>query len=135
MTVCAPMNVQGTINFDDIYIITDLMESDLDRILSSNQPLASAHFQYFLYQILRGVKYLHGANVLHRDLKPSNLLVNANCDLKICDFGLARGVDAEFGAFAFVLRSPTRKNSLLCCRGRSYRIRGHPMVSSTRATL
>lgn len=46
--------------------------------------------QYFLYQILRGLKYIHSANVIHRDLKPSNLLLNANCDLKICDFGLAR---------------------------------------------
>lgn len=41
-------------------------------------------------QILRGLKYTHAANVLHRDLKPSNLLLNASCDLKICDFGLAR---------------------------------------------
>lgn len=46
--------------------------------------------QYFLYQILRGLKYVHSANVLHRDLKPSNLLLNANCDLKVGDFGLAR---------------------------------------------
>jgi serine/threonine protein kinase len=46
--------------------------------------------QYFIYQILRGLKYIHSAHVLHRDLKPSNLLLNANCDLKICDFGLAR---------------------------------------------
>ncbi|KAL7593151.1 hypothetical protein Lser_V15G34051 [Lactuca serriola] len=45
---------------------------------------------YFLYQLLRGLKYIHSANVIHRDLKPSNLLLNANCDLKICDFGLAR---------------------------------------------
>lgn len=49
------------------------------------------HFlQYFLYQLLRGLKYVHSANVLHRDLKPSNLLLDANCDLKIADFGLAR---------------------------------------------
>lgn len=42
-------------------------------------------------QVLRGLKYLHSANVLHRDLKPGNLLVNATtCQLKICDFGLAR---------------------------------------------
>lgn len=41
-------------------------------------------------QILRGLKYVHTANVLHRDLKPSNLLLNASCDLRICDFGLAR---------------------------------------------
>jgi mitogen-activated protein kinase 1/3 len=43
-----------------------------------------------VHQILRGLVYLHSANVVHRDLKPSNLLVNKNCDLKICDFGLAR---------------------------------------------
>ncbi len=46
-------------------------------------------------QILRGLKYLHSANVIHRDLKPSNILVNKNCDLKICDFGLARGFRSQ----------------------------------------
>ncbi|KAJ0412260.1 hypothetical protein ATCC90586_006646 [Pythium insidiosum] len=88
--ILIPPNV---IDFSDIYIVTDLMESDLERIISSSQPLSDAHFQYFLYQILRGMKYIHSANVLHRDLKPSNLLVNSNCDLSICDFGLARGVE------------------------------------------
>jgi serine/threonine protein kinase len=48
-----------------------------------------------VYQLLRGMKYIHSANVLHRDLKPSNLLLNSNCDLKICDFGLSRGVEDE----------------------------------------
>ena len=47
------------------------------------------------FQVLRGLKYVHTANVLHRDLKPSNLLLNASCDLKICDFGLARTRCAE----------------------------------------
>ncbi len=58
--------------------------------------LGSEHVCYFLYQILRGLKYIHSANVLHRDLKPSNLLLNTNCDLKICDFGLARIADPSF---------------------------------------
>jgi serine/threonine protein kinase len=52
------------------------------------------HTQY--HQVLRGLKFIHSANVLHRDMKPSNLLVNANCDLAICDFGLARGVEVEY---------------------------------------
>jgi len=71
------------------------METDLHRIIYSKQALSIDHVQYFVYQILRGLKYIHSANVLHRDLKPSNLLVNSNCDLKICDFGLARGVEDE----------------------------------------
>jgi mitogen-activated protein kinase 1/3 len=68
----------------------DLMDTDMYQILHSNQPLLPEHHRYFIYQLLRGLKYIHSANVLHRDLKPGNLLLNANCDLKICDFGLAR---------------------------------------------
>ncbi|XP_024366904.1 mitogen-activated protein kinase 4a [Physcomitrium patens] len=77
-------------NFNDVYIVYELMDTDLHQIIRSNQALTEDHCQYFLYQILRGLKYIHSANVLHRDLKPTNLLVNANCDLKIADFGLAR---------------------------------------------
>ncbi|CAA3006263.1 mitogen-activated kinase homolog MMK2 [Olea europaea subsp. europaea] len=77
-------------NFNDVYIVYELMDTDLHNIIRSNQPLADDHCRYFLYQILRGLKYVHSANVLHRDLKPSNLLLNANYDLKIGDFGLAR---------------------------------------------
>jgi len=76
----------------DIYIVQSLMECDLHKLLRS-QRLSSDHICYFLYQILRGLKYIHSANVLHRDLKPSNILLNSNCDLKICDFGLSRVSD------------------------------------------
>ena len=80
----------GRTQFEEIYVVSELMETDLTSIIKSKQPLSDDHCQFFLYQILRGLKYLHTAGVLHRDLKPRNLLVNANCDLKICDFGLAR---------------------------------------------
>ena len=109
-------------DFKDLYIVQDLMDTDLHQIIRSSQPLSNDHLQFFIYQVgppetqppassvlsssqankgcisripcnlqvLRGLKYIHSANVLHRDLKPSNLLLNACCDLKICDFGLAR---------------------------------------------
>uniref|UniRef100_A0AAR5PGD0 Mitogen-activated protein kinase n=1 Tax=Dendroctonus ponderosae TaxID=77166 RepID=A0AAR5PGD0_DENPD len=76
--------------FQEIYVITELLQSDLHKIIVSHQPLSSDHIKVFLYQILRGLKYLHSARILHRDIKPGNLLVNSNCVLKICDFGLAR---------------------------------------------
>ncbi|KAB1215367.1 Mitogen-activated protein kinase 2 [Morella rubra] len=76
--------------FNDVYIVYELMDTDLHQIIRSDQPLTDDHCQYFLYQLLRGLKYVHSAKVLHRDLKPSNLLLNTNCDLKIGDFGLAR---------------------------------------------
>ena len=83
-------------DFNDVYLVYELMDTDLHQIVRSSQGLSDEHTQYFLYQILRGLKYVHTAKVMHRDLKPSNLLLNANCDLKICDFGLAR-TDAERG--------------------------------------
>nr|XP_054749222.1 uncharacterized protein LOC129254733 [Lytechinus pictus]XP_054749223.1 uncharacterized protein LOC129254733 [Lytechinus pictus] len=76
----------------DVYVVFDLMESDLHQIIHSNQPFSLEHIRFFLYQILRGLKYIHSADVIHRDLKPSNLLVNENCELKIGDFGMARGL-------------------------------------------
>ncbi|EGY20830.1 mitogen-activated protein kinase HOG1 [Verticillium dahliae VdLs.17] len=74
---------------DDIYFVTELLGTDLHHLLTS-RTLEKQFIQYFLYQIMRGLKYVHSAGVIHRDLKPSNILVNEDCDLKICDFGLAR---------------------------------------------
>ncbi|KAA8526728.1 hypothetical protein F0562_009043 [Nyssa sinensis] len=77
-------------DFRDIYVVFELMESDLHQVIKANDDLTHEHHRFFLYQMLRALKYMHTANVYHRDLKPKNILANANCKLKICDFGLAR---------------------------------------------
>uniref|UniRef100_A0A0D3CQQ4 mitogen-activated protein kinase n=1 Tax=Brassica oleracea var. oleracea TaxID=109376 RepID=A0A0D3CQQ4_BRAOL len=76
--------------FRDIYVVFELMESDLHQVIKANDDLTKEHHQFFLYQMLRALKFMHTANVYHRDLKPKNILANANCKLKVCDFGLAR---------------------------------------------
>ncbi|XP_020216206.1 mitogen-activated protein kinase 9 [Cajanus cajan] len=76
--------------FKDVYVVFELMESDLHQVIKANDDLTPEHYQFFLYQLLRGLKFIHSANVFHRDLKPKNILANADCKLKICDFGLAR---------------------------------------------
>ncbi|KAL6538298.1 Mitogen-activated protein kinase 19 [Orobanche gracilis] len=77
-------------DYRDIYVVFELMESDLHQVIKANDDLTHEHHRFFLYQMLRALKYMHTANVYHRDLKPKNILANANCKLKICDFGLAR---------------------------------------------
>ena len=66
------------------------MDTDLYTVIRACQPFSFSHCVFFLYQILRGLKYIHSARIIHRDLKPKNLLVNKSCDLRICDFGMAR---------------------------------------------
>eukprot|EP00049_Salpingoeca_infusionum_P026855 m.28495 g.28495 ORF g.28495 m.28495 type:complete len:360 (+) comp9044_c0_seq2:131-1210(+) len=73
----------------DLYLVTELMTTDLRHILESQQ-VSIEHTRYFLYQMLKALKYLHSAGIVHRDIKPENITVNENCDLKLVDFGLAR---------------------------------------------
>lgn len=112
----------------------ELMECDLAAIIRSGQPLTDAHFQSFIYQILCGLKYIHSANVLHRDLKPGNLLVNADCELKICDFGLARGfsLDPEENAGYMTGRDELEISYSVKRADMTLRIRRHKMVQSPR---
>jgi len=83
------INVLKADNDRDIYIVTDYMESDLHAVIRAN-ILEDIHKQYIIYQMLRCLKYMHTGHMLHRDIKPSNILLNSDCLVKVCDFGLAR---------------------------------------------
>jgi mitogen-activated protein kinase 1/3 len=79
-------------SFDTLYVVLELAESDLKKVIKSAIHLQIKHIQTVVYNLLCAVKYLHTANVIHRDLKPANVLVNEDCSVKICDFGLARSI-------------------------------------------
>jgi serine/threonine protein kinase len=75
-----------------LYLVFEYFNLDLKKYLDQNGgPLSPPMVKNLMYQVLQGLLHCHQRRIMHRDLKPSNILVNMNCDLKICDFGLARG--------------------------------------------
>uniref|UniRef100_A0A8C5TA54 Protein kinase domain-containing protein n=1 Tax=Malurus cyaneus samueli TaxID=2593467 RepID=A0A8C5TA54_9PASS len=76
----------------DIYLIFESMETDLHAVIKKGNLLKDIHKCYILYQLLKATKFIHSGNVIHRDQKPSNILLDAQCCVKLCDFGLARSL-------------------------------------------
>lgn len=79
-------------NFNTIFLIFEILASDLHKVIISNIHLSLFEIRHIVYNILCGIKYIHSCSVLHRDLKPGNILLGEGCRIKICDFGLARSV-------------------------------------------
>ncbi|NXM82123.1 MK15 kinase, partial [Oenanthe oenanthe] len=79
-------------NDKDIYLIFESMETDLHAVIKKGNLLKDIHKCYILYQLLKATKFIHSGNVIHRDQKPSNVLLDGQCCVKLCDFGLARSL-------------------------------------------
>ncbi|KAJ8273920.1 hypothetical protein GJAV_G00106940 [Gymnothorax javanicus] len=86
------LNVIRAHNDKDIYLVFEYMETDLHAVIKKGDLLKDVHQRYIIYQILTACKYLHSGNVIHRDQKPSNVLLDRDCRVKLCDFGLSRSL-------------------------------------------
>lgn len=79
-------------NFQEVSLVFEFVPSDFKKLLRQNLWLSEIHVKTLMYNSMMAMKYAHSAGVYHRDLKPANCLVNEDCIVKICDFGLARTV-------------------------------------------
>ena len=86
------LNVIKADNDKDIYLVFEFMDTDLHNVIKRGNILKDIHKRYIMYQLFKATKYLHSGNVIHRDYKPSNILLNAECFVKVADFGLARSL-------------------------------------------
>ncbi|XP_069771266.1 mitogen-activated protein kinase 15 [Narcine bancroftii] len=87
------LNVIRAANDRDIYLVFEYMETDLHAVIKKGNLLKDIHIRYILYQLLKATKFIHSGNVIHRDQKPSNILLDSDCFVKLCDFGLARCIN------------------------------------------
>jgi cyclin-dependent kinase len=74
-------------------LVFEFIDQDLKKLIDTTNGvgLDIKLVKSFLYQLIKGMEYIHKHKVLHRDLKPQNLLITKDNVLKIADFGLARG--------------------------------------------
>lgn len=79
-------------NFDEFYVVMEKADSDLKKIYKNNLSLDLVHIRTMLYNLLLALKYMHQSDIIHRDIKPANILVNENCTVKLCDYGLSRSI-------------------------------------------
>ncbi|KAF9626360.1 hypothetical protein IFM89_032776 [Coptis chinensis] len=101
----------------DLCFLMEYMEGgSLNDLLRCHGRLPENVLIGMAKRVLEGLKYLHGLHIVHRDIKPSNLLINAQGDVKIADFGVSRMIagtldasDSCQGTCAYM--SPERFNS------------------------
>ena len=98
--------------FDTLYVVMEYAESDLKKIIKSNINLEMLHSQTIVYNLLCSIKYMHESNVLHRDLKPANVLLNEDCTVKLCDYGLARSISGIASAELILKKSEKEDKDL-----------------------
>lgn len=85
------LNVLKADSDKDFYLVFGHMDTDL-HVVIRGKLLLDVHIRWVMYQLLLALACMHSGEVIHRDLKPSNILLNDNCDVRLCDFGLARSV-------------------------------------------
>lgn len=81
--------------FDELYLVLEIADSDLKKLIVTPIFLTEEHVKTILYNLLLGEKFIHDSGIIHRDLKPANCLLNQDCSVRICDFGLARTINEE----------------------------------------
>uniref|UniRef100_A0A8C9TS03 cyclin-dependent kinase n=1 Tax=Scleropages formosus TaxID=113540 RepID=A0A8C9TS03_SCLFO len=76
---------------ESLTFVFEYVQTDLAQYMTQHPGgLHSYNVRIFMFQLLRGLSYIHRRRILHRDLKPQNLLISYLGELKLADFGLAR---------------------------------------------
>ena len=78
------------------YIVFEYVEGEnLKQLLERTGPMPVRDALLLALQMARALVFAHGRGLIHRDVKPQNVLMNADGQAKMTDFGIARSVDVQ----------------------------------------
>ena len=90
--IITPESSSSEVDISQICLVTEFFNSDLDQMMKSPTPVNELHLLKIVYNTLCSLSFIHMTNVIHRDVKPGNILIQQDCNVKVCDFGLSRSV-------------------------------------------
>lgn len=104
------LNVIVSKDTKHIFLVMELETTDIRSLLHNGgkAEFSDDHLKHIMYNLLCAVNFMDSANIVHRDIKPANILMNDQCQVKICDFGMARSMPEHLSGFTKKLRKDAK---------------------------
>lgn len=78
---------------DDVFLVMDHFGYNLkDIMVKSSSTFDEGHIKVILYNLTCALAFIHSTGLMHRDFKPGNILLDSECNIRLCDFGMSRVV-------------------------------------------
>ena len=81
---------------NNVYILLELCENKtMDDLLKTRKNLTELEVQYYVFNLIKALQYIHSKRIIHRDLKIGNIFLTKTMELKLGDFGLSTELNYE----------------------------------------